>query len=235
MGTLDRRGLIRTAIRTGRAALAGALALQLGASTAWAGPPVERSSEQPAEATVLVDEAIDPELEEEQHGHIDVIPVPQLSLPMGTLIPLAPRRAVSFSLDVELAARIMIANLRIHDELYAIVRPALAYSHDSHPQLQGHRLIAGAGLGVGTLVVAGYVMPSFVYAGADGLGVRTALRGDFGFGLLTLELSHQWLQGGVTEGPQGHAMRVMLGLDILVLLGVVVFGTAMTSLGKRLR
>lgn len=204
----------------------------------------EAPAEPAPEGSIELEEEPEPDWEDadweesdgdEEEDYVDVVPIPQLPVHMGTLIAVGDRSVPSFNVDVELAVRLMIANSKVSEDLYAVVRPAVAYGHDTHPHLQGHRFIAGLGLGAGSLVAAGYVMPSFVYAGADGLGVRTALRGDLGFGLLTLEVSHQWLQGGSTPGPSGHAVRVMLGIDVGLLLGGALLIAGLNQLGKAWR
>jgi hypothetical protein len=113
------------------------------------------------------------------------------------------------------------------------LRPEIGYSYRAQPAatLDGHLFTAGLGLGVSPWLWEHeesrraygilYLMPSLVtgsYGGAPASGLRTALRLEWLFGVLGLELAHQYIE---RQGRPFHEVQLALALDPLAAVVLV--------------
>ena len=143
---------------------------------------------------------------------------PQLHVGLGAGVHFGEPAQVSFIVNVAAGARIFVGD----SDVMAVIQPMVGYSHDTLPELHGHRLVVSSGFGFNAEFHSLLVEPGFVYAADEGLGVRTTLRGDTLYGALSVNLAHQVLW---SDARTNHVLQITLGVDLAVIgAGLGLFG-----------
>jgi len=92
-------------------------------------------------------------------------------------------------------------------------RPEIGFAYDARPGDGGARLTTGIGVGIHSVPVAAFWVPQLVVgpgAGAVATGIRNAVRVEFVFGIVGLDVAHQWLHGAATDL---QSVEVLLAVD----------------------